>query len=436
MLRRLVAVASTALVVGGPALAAAGCGNTDSWVQAAPSLGWPAQYGDASNSSYTANSGAESLQLDWTRSVKGGLGAAVSLGSGSYLAANAQTPGGCSLMVWENDNEGRQRWCTRLVQGGGFAGPLFDGFDNVYVGQPGALLSYPTTQWIRWREQVIGMPTTPRLVGDGQLLVVTHLGQVQVFDAHRGTVSGNPVDLVADLDPTDSERGLDDCPAARAGCPVAAAPAFSPGSNRIVVGLWQPGAPRATLVGLRYNPGRTPLLSKDWTSDAVTDGVLASPVFSADGATVYVDGRDDRLWALDAGDGSVKWSLPLGFLSQTPPTVSPDGLIIAGGGPDTALTAIRDEGDHAEVVWRRGDVEPLTTASQAGPDLAYTVVAGDGPDTMDLLVFGPTDGRTVNRYPLPEASGYPVGVSIGRDRRVVAATSDGQVYSFAPSEQG
>ena len=67
----------------------------------------------------------------------------MALGSGSYLAANAQTAGGCSLMVWENDNNGRQRWCTRLIQGGGFAGAMFDGFDNLYVGQPGLILSYP-----------------------------------------------------------------------------------------------------------------------------------------------------------------------------------------------------------------------------------------------------------------------------------------------------
>ena len=44
----------------------------------------------------------------------------------------------------------------------------------------------------------------------------------------------------------------------------------------------------------------------------------------------------------------------------------------------------------------------------------------------------PADGTTINSYPLPEATGFPVGVSIGRDRRVVAATSDGQVYGFAP----
>lgn len=427
-LRRISAPAAAALI----AVAAAGCGTTDSWVDAAPSLGWTAQYGDAANSSYVSTAGADALTLAWSRSVKGSLGAAVALGSGSYLVANGQTAGGCSLMVWENDNDGRQRWCTRMVLGGGFAGPMIDGFDNVYVGQPGSMISYPTTQWVRWRQQVIGMPQTPRLLDNGQLLVVTHLGQVLVFDAHRGTVVGTAIDLVADLDPTDSQRGLTDCGPARRGCPVAAAPAFSPASQAIVLGIWQPGAPAATLVGLRYHPGQTPLVSREWTSDAVTDGVLASPVLSADGNTVYVNGRNKALWALNAADGKVKWSVPLDFQPQTPPTVAPDGTILTGGGPDTALAAVKDSGDRGELLWRRSDVEPLTTASQAGPKVAYTV-ARDGTAGMALLAFDPTDGHTVNSYPLAQASGFPVGVSIGRDRRVVAATSDGQVYSFAPS---
>ena len=54
-------------------------------------------------------------------------------------------------------------------------------------------------------------------------------------------------------------------------------------------------------------------------------GVIASPVLSADGATVYVNGRDQRLWALHAADGKPKWSVPLGFLAQTPPAVTPAG---------------------------------------------------------------------------------------------------------------
>jgi len=51
----------------------------------------------------------------------------------------------------------------------------------------------------------------------------------------------------------------------------------------------------------------------------VSAGVLASPVLSKDGSTIYVNGRDERLWALHAADGKPKWSVPLAFLAQTPP---------------------------------------------------------------------------------------------------------------------
>jgi outer membrane protein assembly factor BamB len=356
----------------------------------------------------------------------------VALGSGSYLAVNAQTPAGCSLMVWETDNNARQRWCTRLVQGGGSSSPLFDGFDNLYVGQPGAILSFPPTQWIRWRSPVIGLPTTPRILAPGHLLVVTHLGQVLVFDAHRGTVVGSPLDLVAGVDPKDPQRGLADCRLERPRCPVASAPAFSASAGIVVIGVWQPGYRTPDLVGLKYNAEQDTVLSAAWTSDAVAAGVIASPVASADGSTVYVNGRDNHLWALTSADGKPKWSVPLDFLAQTPPSVSPDGLIISGGGPGAKLVAIRDSGDRAEVMWTRDDVAPLTTSSQAGAHVAYSVIR-NGQDGQALLVFDPADGRTINSYPLPEATGWPVGVSVGHDRRVVTATSAGQVYGFEPA---
>lgn len=108
---------------------------------------------------------------------------------------------------------------------------------------------------------------------------------------------------------------------------------------------------------------------------------------------------------------------------------------MSGGGPDTALAAFRDAGDHAEGAWRRDDVTALSTASLAGTGVGYTVISGPNHDRtpgLSLLVFDPANGHTVNSYPLPGATGYPVGVSVGNDRRVVTATSDGQVYSFAP----
>ena len=425
--RRVAAVAVAVLTV----LISTSCGNTDTWVQARPAEGWSAQYADAGNSSYVPLDGARSLRLDWIRSVKGDVEAQAALGSGDFVAVNAQTAGGCSLMVWENDNRARQRWCARTWQGGGLSSPMFDGFDNLYVGQPGAIMSYPPTQWIRWRNPVIGLPMTPRLLSAGELLVITHLGQVLVYDAHRGDVDGTALDLVEGVDPTDSQRGLADCQLGRPRCPVAAAPAFSPATGVVVTTLWEPNAAAPEVVGLRYRQGQTPLLAKDWTSTAVGGGPLSSPVLSADGNTVYVNGRDGRLWALNTDDGKAKWSVPLNFQPQTPPSVSPDGLIVAGGGPDTKLTAVKDRGDHADVAWKRDDAEPLSTSSQAGASAAYTVTsAGDG---MALLVFDPADGHTLNTYPLPGAAGYPVGVSIGHDRRVVVAMSGGRIFGFAPA---
>ena len=429
MLRRVLALTSTALLTG----VAAGCANTDSWVESTAAPGWSAQYAEAGNTSYTATDGAAALTLGWSRSVQGELGAAAALGGGGYLAVNGQTTGGCSLMVWENDNNGRQRWCTRMVLGGGFSSPLFDGFDNLYIGQPGLMISYPPTQWVRWRTNVIGMPTTARFLRGGQLLVVTHLGQVLVFDAHRGDVVGTSLDLVAGVDPTDAQRGLSDCAQGRPRCPVAAAPAFSPATGIVVVTLWEPDAQAPTVVGLRYRPGQTPLLSRAWTSTEVGGGPLASPVLSADGKTAYVTGRDARLWALNTDDGKPKWSVPLDFQPQTPPSVSPDGLVVVGGGPDAKLIAVKDGGDHGDVAWTRDDVLPLSTSSRAGAKVAYTV-ARDGENGQKVLVFDPADGRTLNEYALPGATGFPVGVSVGHDGRVVAATSDGQVYGFAPAD--
>lgn len=414
-------------------LLASGCGNTDDWVDAAPAAGWPAQYADAANSSYTATAGAEALRLQWSRSVKGSLFASVALGAteAHYLAANAQTAAGCSLMVWEYINNGRQRWCTRLVLGGGFASPLFDQFDNLYVGQPGTMMSFPVTQWVRWRHPVIGMPLTPRFLGDNRLLVVTHLGQVQVVDAHRGDMIGSAVDLVQGVNPTDSERGLTDCQPAGALCPIAAAPAFSRASGLIVTGVWQPNAPAATLAALRYREGEGQVLTPEWSTDAVTSGVLGSPVFSHDGSTVYANSRDGVLWALTAKDGKPKWSVPLGFSPQTPPSVAPDGLIVSGGGPDAKLVAVRDNDERGDVVWRRDDLNPLCTPSLAGTDVGYSVIRS-GDKGLALLVFNPHDGKTVKTYPLPQATGWPVGVSVATDRRVVTATTDGQVYGFVP----
>ena len=94
--------------------------------------------------------------------------------------------------------------------------------------------------------------------------MVTHLGQVLVFDAHKGIVVGT-LDLVGGVNPTDSTRRLADCQPARRGCPVAAPPAFSSATGIVVVSLWEPNAVAPILVGLRYRAGQPPSLTREWT---------------------------------------------------------------------------------------------------------------------------------------------------------------------------
>ncbi|OOK81912.1 PQQ enzyme repeat family protein [Mycobacterium kansasii] len=149
-------------------------------------------------------------------------------------------------------------------------------------------------------------------------------------------------------------------------------------------------------------------LVREWASDAVKDGVLASPVLSADGTTVYVNGRDQQLWALHAADGKVKWSVPLGFLAQTPPTVTPDGLIVSGGGPDAQLVAFHDAGDHADQAWRRDDVMPLSTSSLGGARSATRWLRVRRTTAAGFVVAGFQSGQRSYDQQLSTAGGHRI----------------------------
>src|SRR5258705_1742652 len=96
-------VASTALITG----VLAGCGTTDSWVQAHAADGWPAQYGDASNSSYSPVAGANALRLEWPRLVKGDPAAHGALRSGSSPYRQPPTAGGMPPVGWWDREQGR-----------------------------------------------------------------------------------------------------------------------------------------------------------------------------------------------------------------------------------------------------------------------------------------------------------------------------------------
>ena len=282
------------------------------------------------------------------------------------------------------------------------------------------MLSFPPTQWIRWRQPVIGMPTTPRILAPGQLLVVTHLGQVLVFDAHRGTVIGTPLDLVAGVDPTDSERGLADCRPAGRGArspPHRRSPRRRPSSCS---GCGSPTPRHPILVGLRYRPGQTPLLTREWTSDAVGGGPACQPgVLGRRGDGVRQRPRRPAMGAQRRRrQGQVVGAAGLpGADSTLGLTRRADrGGRRSGRKADrrsrTRATTARCDGPATTSRRCRHRANPAPTSPTPSCATATGEDAGQA-----LLVFDPADGRTLNTYPLPRATG------LARRRRRSATTA-------------
>ena len=358
-----------------------------------PAAGWSAQYGDAANSSYSAVAGAD-----------GAAPGVDPVGQG-----RARRPGGPRLgqlsgrqrpdrgrLLADGVGDRQQRPAALVHPAGARAAasssPLFDGFDNLYVGQPGAMHVLPVDPVD---------PVAPS--GDRH---ADDRPAARPRPAAGGDAPGPGAGVRRAPRHRRSARRWTWSAASTRRTPSAASPTVSrpgrvPGGRRAGVLRRRPGSwcSRCGSPARRRADARRPALpaGTDSAADPRVDQrrrrrrSAGQPGAVRRRRTVYVNGRDERLWALDTDDGTAKWSVPLDYLAQTPPSVSPDGLIIAGGGPDAKLVAVRDTGDHGEVVWTRDDVAPLSTSSLAGARLAYTVTR-DGDDGLALLVFDPADG--------------------------------------------
>ncbi|WP_068156665.1 PQQ-binding-like beta-propeller repeat protein [Rhodococcus phenolicus] len=429
-------VLRTAVLATTAALALSGCGSGNEPIDILSAGGWPGRYSDARNSSTSTVAGLPDVSVAWTRSVGGTVGSPPSIAANGQIFVSASTDAGCNLFAYQIDT-GRKRWCTRIAPGVGVVTPVADTVANVYVGEEGGLYSFNEHGQRRWRIPVSGTPRSPQFTGDGNLLAVTHFGQVNVVDTQTGKLVAPIYDMIpvpAVEDGTDVPRqapdhGLAACFGGSPDCPVATTPAVDLATDRIFVTLWRPGADRAALVALRYTGGDDAHIAQEWSFDDLPGGAVTSPVLSADGATVYVHDGDGTLWAIDSASGSARWSHDPGYLTSTGPAITADGtILLAGGGADGPLVALRDAGDHAESLWQRDDVRQLGAVAAAADGIAYTVVRS--PEGLDALVFDASDGTTLDQESLPGASGFAVGTAIGPDGELLVTTLLGDLYTL------
>jgi outer membrane protein assembly factor BamB len=109
-----------------------------------------------------------------------------------------------------------------------------------------------------------------------------------------------------------------------------------------------------------------------WTSENVNAAVSGTPAFSADGATVYVSGKD--ILAIDAGTGAIRWKM-IGTASDFKSAVAVllDGTIVVGR-QDNTLVA-------------REPVAGLTAGTYCGIWVSMHTTSGTRRAKTRLLLF-------------------------------------------------
>ena len=208
---------------------------------------------------------------------------------------------------------------------------------------------------------------------------------------------------------------------------MSAAPAVDAETGAIYLTLWRPGSIAPQIVSLQYTPDGSPGLVERWSSELLPAGVASSPVLSEDGSTLYVADVDGRLMAFDTTDGRQKWTEGTGLGIGGSPSIASDGTIVPSGG-DGTLMGLRDNGDSAERVWVRDDVEQAGAAAQSADGRGHTVVR-DG-DDVALITFDAATGDTVDSQSVPDVIGSTVGTSIGPDGQVVTASYLGEIFTY------
>ncbi len=424
-------------------LALTGCGSTTlDDITVGKDKGWQSPFHDARNSGSSPVTGSRHLTLSWSRPIGGPLAAATTLGPDGQMFVTTVTqtdcvgkPGTSGAVFSFQMPTGRKRFCNPIGLDAISAATAVDGSNNVYVGDDGGVFSFNNLGQPRWRTPVAGVPVSMQFTSDGTVLSVSQSGQVDILDRQTGAravstyqVLGEP-DFLSHPDiarPPDGQ-GIGDCAVGGRQCAVANVSALDRDSGRFYLTAWRPGAPAASLVALHYADKK---VAQDWSVDILTDGSATSPALSADGKTLYVGDNSGRLLAVDTGDGHTKWTQPLGFAPRGGISER-DGLLIPSG-DDGHLLALRDNGDSVAIAWERKDLALRGRPVQTAGDTGYAVVPMG--NTLNLLTFETTTGKTIASATLPGATGTTVSTAVGSKGEVVVADRLGELFTFTPDK--
>lgn len=392
--------------------------------------GWSAVHADAANTDYTPVRGARDLTLAWERRLAGGinLGPTIDPMGRVYVTHNADDSG-CHLHAIDPAT-GDDVWCSAEVDRFAVASsPLLDRDGRLFLADSEAMHAFDRDGRLLWETPILGVPLSAQFTPQGRLIFMTHVGVIYVLRRETGEPMLPPLELIPGVTWTPAD-GMNACLIGTPRCPAANTLGIDR-SGRFFFTFWAPGMPQAGVRAMQYTESRAPSLVHLWSNDSLPGGSASSPAISADGTRIYVTDNVDALHALDAATGETVWTYQIGFAPGGSPSLSPEGLLMPSGSRNGVVLALRDEGPHATLVWRRDDLINRGVPTQAAGGIAYPTVTREG-TANDLVVVDTATGEVLDREPLPGTTAFSVGTTVGPDGTVYVPTFLGQIFAFRP----
>ena len=409
---------------------------------------WSSVSGGPDNSGRAHSAVADSPALLWSRTLGApAVGVASSDGIGTSFQATI-SESGCNLFGLTAE-DGRKRFCTRLATDGPRITATVDGRGSLFVPMRGGVGAVAAEGENRWFAAMRGVPTTVTLLDNRNLLLISHLGDARVVNAHTGLDVSPELRLTGNPGGADPAYGIPWCATGERGCPVPAPAAVDTESSTAFLTAWVPGRDHPDLVAVRLAGSENRFLEQAWRV-ALPAGRLGTPVvLSNDRDEVYVHAADGSLGAYSTADGSPRWSVPVGYRPDTPPALLPDGTLVTGGrtttiwrGPDddhdddagpAPVVAVRGDDGSGREIWRRDDLQQLTNPAATADGRVLVAVRSDdteGEPGIAVLLLDGSDGSTAHRIDVPAATGPVSGLSVDSDGRIALTTAMGAVYVF------